>query len=74
MATNLYTHTQVLNSEVAVLVDPNSQALAEGICAVLEKEELALSVGRRARKLFDQQYSFQTFLNKTEQVLQLAMR
>lgn len=74
VATNLYTHTQVLNSEVAVLVDPNSQALAEGICAVLEKEELALSVGRRARKLFDQQYSFQTFLNKTEQVLQLAMR
>jgi len=74
VATNLYTHTQVLNSEVAVLVDPNSQALAEGICAVLEKGELALSVGRRARKLFDQQYSFQTFLNKTEQVLQLAMR
>ena len=72
VATNLYTHTQVLNSEVAMLVDPNPQTFAEGICAVLESTELASSLGEHARKMFDQQYSFQTFLDLTDQVIQFA--
>ncbi|MEC4681340.1 MAG: glycosyltransferase family 4 protein [Nitrospirota bacterium] len=72
VATNLYTHTQVLNSEVAMLVDPNPQTFAEGICAVLESTGLASSLGEHARKMFDQQYSFQTFLDLTDQVIQFA--
>jgi glycosyltransferase involved in cell wall biosynthesis len=74
VATNIYTHTQVLNPEVAVLVEPTSDALAQGILAVLDDPSLAQRLGNRARRLFEHCYSFQTFLQKTEQVLQMAVR
>jgi glycosyltransferase involved in cell wall biosynthesis len=74
VATNLYTNTQVLQPDVAVLVDPNPDALARGICAVLEDPILASRLGARARELFENCYSFQTFIQKTDQVLQLALR
>lgn len=74
VATNLYTHTQVLTPDVAVLVEPTYGALAEGINRVLADPVLAARVGGQARDLFDRQYSFHSFVQKTDHVLQLAMR
>ncbi len=74
VATDLFTHTQVLNSEVAVLVAPEAEAFAKGICRVLEDHRFAETLGRNARALFDRDYSYQTFLQKTDRVIQLAMR
>jgi glycosyltransferase involved in cell wall biosynthesis len=74
VATNLYTHTQVLNPNVAVLVETNPQALARGILSVLEDSLLARKLGEQAQRLFNDKYSFQSFVQKTEQVLQMAMR
>ena len=74
VATNLYTHTQVLSPDMAVLVEPDSDALARGILAVLGDATLARRLSRRARELFENRYSFQTFVQKTQQVLQMALR
>lgn len=70
IATDLYTHTQVLNPDVAVLVKPDPDALADGILRVLLNDSLAQKLGLRARQRFDQSYSFNSFIQKTEQVLQ----
>jgi glycosyltransferase involved in cell wall biosynthesis len=72
VATNLYTHTQVLNPDVSVLVEPNSDALARGIIGVLEDPQAAAGLGARARQLFESAYGYQTYLQKTDQILQLA--
>jgi glycosyltransferase involved in cell wall biosynthesis len=74
VATNLPTHTQVLNPDIAILVEPDPDALAQGILAVLDDPPLARKLGRQARQLFESCYSLQIFLQKTEQALQLASR
>lgn len=74
VATNLDTHTQVLNSEVAVLVEPNPPAMAQAMLAVLDNPALARQLGSQAQQLFHQRYSFQSFVQKTDQILQLALR
>jgi glycosyltransferase involved in cell wall biosynthesis len=73
VATNLHTHTQVLNPEVAVLVDSVPAALAQGILRVLENPPLARQLGKQARELFEKHYSFQTFVRKTNEALQVAV-
>jgi glycosyltransferase involved in cell wall biosynthesis len=74
VATNLPTHTQVLTEAVAVLVDPEPQALAQGLLTVLTQPALAAQLGAQAQQLFATHYSFQTFVDKTEQALLMALR
>ena len=73
VATNLPTHTQVLNSTVAILVDPTPNALAKGLLTVFENPNVREEIGNRARQLFDDHYGFRTYLEKTNRVLQLAL-
>jgi glycosyltransferase involved in cell wall biosynthesis len=74
VATNLYTHTQVLDSNVAVLVEANPSALAQGILSVLGDPTLSNRLGEQAQRLYNDKYSFENFIQKTEQILQLATR
>ena len=73
VATNLYTHTQVLNSDTAVLVEPNAGSLGEGILSVLEDAQLATSLSVNSRRLFETNYSFRAFVQLTEQALKMAL-
>ncbi len=73
VATDLYTHTQVLSPDVAVLAAPEEEAFAKGICQVLEDARFAHALGCHARALFDRDYSYDTFLQKTNRIIQLAM-
>jgi glycosyltransferase involved in cell wall biosynthesis len=45
VATRLLTHTQVLNDEVALLVEPSPQEMAGGILRLLGDSELRASLG-----------------------------
>ena len=72
VATNIEAHTQIVTSEVAVLVEPRAAALANGILFLLENPGSALNLAARARSLYDRHYSLQTFIDKTEQALRLA--
>lgn len=74
IATNLYTHTQILTSEVALLVEPEAEAMAAGILTLLGELELSRTLGKQARQLFEEHYSFKTYLRKTESILQMSLR
>lgn len=71
VATNLFTHTQVLNADVAMLVEPKPEAFADALIAILKDPELGQALGRRARHLFESRFSFSQYLRKTEEALQL---
>ena len=72
VATDLYTHTQVLNRNVAMLVEPNAEAFARGISSLLKDPELAQRLGHRARVYSEARFSLRKYLEKTKLALQLA--
>lgn len=74
VATDIQAHTQVLTPDVAVLVEPNPEALAKGIVSVLEDHPLAKRLGKQARELSENRYSLQEFIKKTALALDMAMR
>lgn len=74
VATNLYTHTQVLDHNVSVLVEPEEAAMAKGIGDVLSDPQRAKSLGNQAKKLFNLSYNYPDFINKTEKIYQMALK
>jgi glycosyltransferase involved in cell wall biosynthesis len=74
VATNIRTHTQVLDANAALLVNPEPEAFARGILSVLDDPALAVRLGEGARQLAEARYGYKLILQKTEQVLQMAMR
>ena len=73
VATRLWTHTQVLNEDVAALTDPTAPAFADGIISVLKKRQLAKMMQRRANELADRQYSYSVYLEKLDLTLRYAV-
>ena len=68
VATNILTHTQVLNPEVAVLTDNNAEAFAEGTLKLIRDPELGKRLTANAMRLSDEKYSYEAYLQKTDQV------
>lgn len=61
LATNLETHTQVLNKRVALLVDPSAEAFAQGMFCLMENEKLREELGMAGKKLVEEKFSYSTF-------------
>lgn len=68
VATDLPAHTQILKEGVAVLVKPNSKALAEGICSCLSDTECSLQMGADAQALARLKYSYDNYLNQVKHI------
>ena len=68
VATNLSTHTQVLSTDDAVLVEPTPEAFARGILAVLRDDALAERLGANGRRLIEERYGWNAFVEKTKSV------
>jgi glycosyltransferase involved in cell wall biosynthesis len=68
LATNIRSHTQVLNSEVALLVEPHSEAIAAGILRLLGNSDLRRRLIRNALKLAENQFSAEAYYAKVAQV------
>jgi glycosyltransferase involved in cell wall biosynthesis len=73
VATNIQTHTQVLDATVALLVDANADSFAGGLLSVLEDASLAGRLGAGARQLFESRCSYHSFLQKTQRALEMAV-
>jgi glycosyltransferase involved in cell wall biosynthesis len=58
LATRLYTHTQVLNNDVAELVDPEPVAMSRGMIRLLQSRDYAEALGRRGREMANTEYSY----------------
>jgi glycosyltransferase involved in cell wall biosynthesis len=66
IATNLLTHTQVLNEEIAVLTEPNPDDFAVGLLRILTNKKLGENIGKKAKELAEIKYSSSAFISKTE--------
>jgi glycosyltransferase involved in cell wall biosynthesis len=70
VATNLLTHTQVLDASVAELTDPTADAFGAGIVRVLRDRDHAAALGRAARALADTRYTYEAYVARTRVALQ----
>jgi glycosyltransferase involved in cell wall biosynthesis len=70
VATNLLTHTQVLDASVAELTDPTAVAFGTGILRVLHDRDHAVALGRAARALADTRYTYDAYVARTRAALQ----
>jgi glycosyltransferase involved in cell wall biosynthesis len=61
VATDLPTHTVVLDRESAILVRPSPEGLADGLVRALREPERALELGRRAARLVREKYTYELF-------------
>lgn len=68
VATNLFTHTQVLNEEISVLVEPAPEGIAEGIISLLKDEELRSRLGKEGKIFVEENYSYKKFVKKVKEV------
>ncbi len=64
VATNLHTHTQTLNAEIAELVPATSDGMAAGICRVMNDRTHAQKLVARAQRVAEAEYSDQAYLRK----------
>lgn len=69
VATRIHSHTQVLTDEVAFLVGPEPEAMAEGIVAVLTDVSRAARVAEAARALYEREYSRPVYVEKMRRLL-----
>ena len=61
VATNLPTHSQVLNNQVAVLTAPEPKAFADGLLSVLSDANLRERLGQAAFQLAEEKYTYKIF-------------
>lgn len=64
LATDLTTHTQLLDRRVAVLAEPSPKKFSEAMLRLIEDEQLRRNLGELGKKLVDEQYSYQVFRDK----------
>ncbi len=68
LATDILAHTQILTSEVSLLVPATAEGLTQGALELLRDQELAQSLGIHARQVAEKLYSWKSFLEKNCQV------
>lgn len=72
VATNLWTHTQVLSDQISVLVEPDAECMAEGITFALF-DSRAQEKAKYAKENADRNYTYPRYKEKISQVLDTAM-
>ena len=64
VATNLPTHTQVLDEQTAILTPPTPAGMAEGLIRALDNPTEAACLGQHARETVQREYSYDDFKRK----------
>lgn len=72
VATNLWTHTQVLSDKKSVLVEPDAECMAEGITFALF-DPRAQERAKYAKDNADRDYTYPRYKEKISQILDKAM-
>lgn len=68
VATRHITHTQVLNDEVSLLTEVNPDSFGKGINQLIENDSLRDRISENAKKLADEKYSYEVYVNKTKKI------
>lgn len=64
LATRIFSHTQLLTEETAMLVAPTPEDLAKGTLALLQNPEQASALGKNGKQVATERYSWTAFLAK----------
>jgi glycosyltransferase involved in cell wall biosynthesis len=64
LATDIYSHTQVLDSSIAQLAAPESQPFADAIIQLVNDPKLRATLGAAGRKRVRHQYSYHAYKQK----------
>ncbi|MGB3237093.1 MAG: glycosyltransferase [Geitlerinemataceae cyanobacterium] len=73
VATNIYSHTQVLNDDVAFLVEPQPQDMARGIIAALDPNGAGQQKAANAQRLYEEKYSRTVYTDKMKNLLDYVL-
>ena len=68
LATGLLTHTQVLNSDVALLVDPDEQSFANGLLQLKDDPDLRGRLARNAKEYVAREHSYEKFKETVDSI------
>jgi glycosyltransferase involved in cell wall biosynthesis len=72
VATNLWTHTQILNDRISVLVEPEPESLADGILFALFDPQ-AIQIARAAKSLADEEFTYENYQKNVAHALEKAI-
>jgi glycosyltransferase involved in cell wall biosynthesis len=71
VATDIQSHTQILDGDVSFLVKPDGPSMARGIIASLEDKERRNRTIANARRLFEEKYSRAVYESKIRRLMEL---
>ncbi len=71
VATDIHSHTQVLDKDVAVLVQPEAGDMARGILLALSNKREVRRITRNARRLYETKYSRPAYKDKVKRLLEV---
>lgn len=71
VATNILSHTQVLDDEVALLVEPEARSMATGLVRALTDDATRTRLSENARALYRRAYSRPVYERKMRAMLEL---
>jgi len=66
VATRLSTHTQVMDDDVSVLVEPDAKAMANGMSRLIGSAEARQSIGQAGRAYVEREFSEQRFRQRLQ--------
>jgi glycosyltransferase involved in cell wall biosynthesis len=69
IATRIWSHTQVLGEDVCFLVDVSPESIAAGMLMAVRDREAALQRARKARALYEREYSRPVYEGKVRHLL-----
>ncbi|MGB3536479.1 MAG: glycosyltransferase [Microcoleaceae cyanobacterium] len=73
VATNIYSHTQVLNDQVAFLVEPDAEDMGRGILSAITDHQECQRRAEAAKQLYADKYSRQVYTEKMKNLLNFVM-
>lgn len=69
IATNLETHTQVLNPSLAMLVEPDPTSFAQGLIELSSNHHLRQTLGNAGQKMIHENFSLDAFTKRANNLL-----
>lgn len=72
VATRIWSHTQVLNDSVCIMVDPEAESIARGLLRAIADPEYAHLVASRAQALYEREYARPVYERKIQRLLEIV--
>jgi glycosyltransferase involved in cell wall biosynthesis len=72
VATRIWSHTQVLDDSVCILVDPNPESIASGLLRAINEPEFGQKLAAQARSLYERDYARPVYERKIQRLLEIV--